>query len=94
MTDEELKAWADQFERELRDSFTRLGRLIEQSAGAAAMRWQAAASSARATTGAPAGDGPQGDPVEALRRLKQLQTEGLISEADYEAKKKEILARL
>ncbi len=91
MREDELRAWAEQFERQLADSFTRLGRIFEEGAAQARMRWQAAAGSHDAGGGATAG---QGDPVETLRRLKQLQAEGLITEAEYEAKKREVLARL
>jgi membrane protease subunit (stomatin/prohibitin family) len=42
--------------------------------------------------GAPAGGAA--DPVAALRKLKQMLDEGLISAAEYEAKKNEILSRM
>ncbi len=37
---------------------------------------------------------PAEEPVQALGKLKQLMEAGLITAAEYEAKKKEILARL
>lgn len=40
------------------------------------------------------GDAPEDDPAERLVRLKQLHEQGLITTADYEAKKAEILSGL
>ena len=37
---------------------------------------------------------PSGEPVQALSKLKQLMEAGLVTPAEYEAKKKEILSRL
>ncbi|MCC6382961.1 MAG: SHOCT domain-containing protein [Dehalococcoidia bacterium] len=82
MTDDTLHAWAVDFERQMRESFLRLAHIFEENAAEARNRWQAGT---RARTD---------DPVDALRRLRQLRTEGLITEEEFEATKKAILSRL
>ena len=43
---------------------------------------------------APASSSTSSDPTEALRQLNQLREQSLISEAEYEAKRTDILGRL
>ena len=74
---DDFARWAEDLDRQLRETFGRFSQLIHEQAVDPADRRP-----------------PAADPLDALRQLKQMQFEGLISEQDYEEKKREILARL
>lgn len=83
-----LYAIAQQMEENVREEL-RLREMEEKRAAAGGVILGGLGSISSATSAA-----PSEEPLQALSKLKQLMEAGLITADEYEAKKKEILARL
>jgi len=67
---------------------------IRQMFGAAAETITGVGNPAAAAAPAPAAAAPAADPVERLNKLAELRAAGVLTDAEYEAKKAEILAQI